>query len=301
MTGLSKKTTAWMISTGLLLAAVRGTAAVPGISLKLDGGLSKLRIGDTNTNITELARNWESVSGQRGLHVPEKLGTMGGGMEGEAEIRLNLKPFLAVGLGFGRILVEKNGNRMEMALPPPIRHQIQNQDNEISAMPVFINLYYLRPVFHSGTLFAGLGAGYYIAKWREKGRYDEETSEKAPWWREWEINAKANGPGFTGAMGLEYSLIRRLSVCIEVFGRYCKISRFKGDGTVRRSWETGTSSYPGGTLYYYEWKDALTSDWYGDVNLRTDTPGSDSERNVRKAEVDLSGIGVKLGLILRLM
>jgi len=283
-----------------LFLATAGMSASPGISLKLDGGLSKLRIGDTNTNITELARNWENVSGQRGFHVPGKLGTMGRGMEGEAEIMLKFRPFLAVGLGFGRILDEKNGNRMEMALPPPIRHQIQAQDNEISSMPVFINLYYLRPIFPGGTIFARLGAGYYVTKWHEKGRYDEETSEKAPWWREWEIDAKANGPGFTGGIGLEYSLIRRISVAVEVFGRACKISGFKGDGAVRRSYSE-PSSYPDGTLYYYEWKDDLTSDWYGDVNLRTDTPGSATEINVRKAEVDLSGVGVKLGLIIRLM
>lgn len=297
----SKKGMALVISMGLMLASVCVTAGIPGISLKLDGGLAKFRIGDTNTNITELVRNWENVASQRGAPLLEKLGTMASGMEGEAEIRLKLRPFLAVGLGLGRILVEKNGNRMEMALPPPIRHQIQAQDNKISAMPVFVNLYYLRPVFASGTLFARAGAGYYITKWWEKARYDEETSEKAPWWREWEIDAKANGLGFQGGIGFEYSLIKRLSVTIEVFGRYCKISGFKGDGTVTRSWEVGPVSYPDGTLYYFEWKDDLTSDWYGDVNLRTDTPGSGTERNVRKAEVDLSAIGVKLGLIIRLM
>ena len=207
----SKKRMASVIGMGLMLASVCVTAGTPGISLKLDGGLSKFRIGDTNTNITELVRNWENVAGQRGSPLLEKLGKIGSGMEGEAEIRLNIRPFLAVGLGFGRILVEKKGNRMEIALPPPIRHQIQTQDNEISAMPVFANLYYLRPVFPSATLFARLGAGVYITKWWEKARYDEETSEKAPWWREWELDAKANGLGFNGGIGLEYSLIRRLS------------------------------------------------------------------------------------------
>jgi hypothetical protein len=58
MTSQSKKRMAWVLSTGLILTTVRGTAAVPGISLKLDGGLAKFRIGYTNTNITELVRNW---------------------------------------------------------------------------------------------------------------------------------------------------------------------------------------------------------------------------------------------------
>jgi hypothetical protein len=300
MTGQLKKTMAWAVGAGLMLAAVDGTAGIPGISLKLDGGLARFRVGDTNTNITELERNWQNVVRARNLPFDGSFEELNSGMEAGAEIRVGLMPCLAVSMGLGRLSVEKNGNRMEMALPPPIRHQIQAQDNQISSMPVTVNLYYLKPFLASGTFFARVGAGYYITKWREKGRYDEETSEKAPWWREWELDAKANGLGVQGGIGLEYRLVGRLSITLEGYGRYCRISGFKGDGAVQRSYNPTSSSYPDGTLYYYEWKDAFTSDWYGDVNLRTDTPGGENERNVRKAEVDLSGIGVKAGLIVRL-
>jgi hypothetical protein len=290
--------TAVWICVCVFFATAFGLSFSPGISLKLDGGYTRFRIGDTNTNITELVRNWDNVAAQRGFGLPSVLKSLDIGMEGEAEIRLHIKPFLAAGLGFGRLIVEKNGNHMEMALPPPIWHQVQTQDSRISAMPIFANLYYFRPVFASGTLFAKIGAGYYVTKWWEKGRYDAETAETAPWWREWELDAEANGLGVHGGIGLEFKVVRWVSVAIEGYGRYANISGFKGDAIVRRSW-TQPSSYPGGTLYYYEWKDDLTADWYGDVNLRTDVPGS-TERNVRKAEVDLGGIGIRLGLIIRL-
>jgi hypothetical protein len=300
MIGRFAKRMAAALFAALFMIRLNGMSAVPGISLKLDGGWAKFRIGDTNTNITELVRNWENVAGQRQMGLHGTLKTLDLGMEGEAEIQVRIMPFLAVGVGLGRLSVEKNDNRMEMALPPPVRHQVQSEDSRISAMPIFVNLYYLKPVFHSGILFAKLGAGYYITQWREKGRYDEDTFEKSPWWREWRLDAKANGLGVQGGIGLEYSLIRRLSLTFEVFGRFCKVSGFKGDGVVWRSYDPASSSYPGGTLYYYEWKDALTSDWYADVNLRTDVPGGENERHVRKAEVDLSCIGAKLGLVIRL-
>jgi len=296
----SKKMISLVCVAACLAASAVLRAALPGISLKLDGGFSSLKVGDTNTNITELVRNWENAAATRGSGIHGALEKLGMGQEGEIEVRIPVRRFLSVGIGAGRILMEKNGNRMEMAIPPPIWHQVQNQDSRISAMPVFVNLYYLKPVIARASLFAKIGAGYYSAKWYEWGRYDAESEGVAPWWREWELDAKSGGLGFQGGIGFEIGVLRWLALSLEGYGRSCKISDFKGNGTVRRSWETGASEYPGCTLYYYEWKDALTSAWYGDVNLRQDVPGGDTERNVRKAEVDLGGVGFRIGLILRL-
>jgi hypothetical protein len=274
-------------------------AALPGMSLKLAGGFSNLRIGDTNTNITELVRNWRNAAGVRGFGIDGALEKLESGREGEFEILIPMRRFWAVGIGAGRILAERNGNRMEMALPPPIWHQLQNQDSRISAIPVFVDLYYFRPVVPRVSFFAKLGAGYYSVKWHEWGRYDAESEGVAPWWREWELDAASGGLGFQGGVGFEIRIVRRLALSVEGFGRACSISDFTGKGTVRRSWEAGVSRYPNSTLYYYEWKDALTSDWYSDVNLRQDVPGGDTERNGRKADVDLGGFGFRAGFVIR--
>jgi hypothetical protein len=287
---------AWML---IATAASSGKTGLSGISLKIDGGFSKVRVGDTNTNIEELVRNWENAAGTRGFDIAEALQTLGLGREGEVEVRFRIRPGWSVGAGVGRLLLEKNDNRMEMALPPPIWHQVQNQNSRISAMPLFVNLYYLKPVISRASLFARIGAGYYSARWYEWGRYEAESEGVAPWWREWELDAKSGGLGFQGGFGLEIGIFRWLALSMEGYGRFCKISGFKGDGTVWRSW-TPPSGYSDQTLYYFEWKDALTSSWYGDVNLRDAVPAGETERNGREAEVDLSAVGFRIGMILRL-
>jgi hypothetical protein len=51
-----------------------------------------------------------------------------------------------------------------------------------------------------------------------------------------------------------------------------------------------------GTVYYYERLDSNVGNWYADTWMFGAAPSGSTLKNVREANIDFSGVGLKIGI-----
>ena len=285
------------VSMMITLSTVSLSFGQPRWSLRLNGGLGWLYVGDTNENLTGLADFYTEVAQAAGGSVQQVYETFHWGQEGEGEILFRLNPRWEIGAGAGYLVSSKHDNRTQTSTPGISIDDVVSHD--IKARFVTLDLIHHLPLVKGVNLLIRGGMGYYFAGWAETGRYAESQGAIAGYWRRWDLDTDGNSFGFHGSLGLEIPLLKRLSVLLEGFGRWARIAGLRGDGHVVRS-NGSSSDVADGTLYYFEWKDPGTGNWYADVNLLTTSPSGANNRDAREAAVDLTGAQVKVGLIIRL-
>jgi hypothetical protein len=115
------------------------------------------------------------------------------------------------------------------------------------------------------------------------------------------IETKDNGIGFHGGIGFEYDVMKNLAFFVEGAGRYVKLKDWKGDSTEYIEFSSGgptekTTETSSGTLWYYEYYPETHPDWPSYVlKIQEEKPVHSDYRNVRKAEVELSGFSFRIG------
>ncbi|NIM91269.1 MAG: SH3 domain-containing protein [Candidatus Aminicenantes bacterium] len=154
---------------------------------------------------------------------------------------------------------------------------------EIQALPLraFFSYYPVSFLFLKG------GVEYYFAKISYYYRFQE-----GEYWKEWEGNADSRGIGIMGALGMEWNLASRISFFAEATGRYAKINGFEGDDTSRDT--EGLIYTEAGTLYSFQ-VTGTSQKVYPQLFIRDRKPAEARVSDAREAEVDFSGIALRLG------
>ena len=88
----------------------------------------------------------------------------------------------------------------------------------------------------------------------------------------------------------------RIALFIEGRARYCKLNSWKGDSTYEDS--DGNTGDEEGSMWYFELLDQNygSGEWFPGITISTGTPSGPDIRNVRKFEVDLSGVSLRTGI-----
>lgn len=223
----------------------------------------------------------------------DKLGIEGGGQAepihlsylvgGELNIFLTSKLYLGIGVDY--FLGKKES-------------LIQNQENsstailttspKIKALPVRVVLSYYPLPF----LYLKSGVEYYFTECTYFYRLQE-----GDYWKQWEGDARAQGLGVQGGLGIEWSFSPLLSFIVEATGRYSRIKGFTGSDTSTDSDEFEYTE--DGTLYLYQAVSAGQKT-YPQLFIRAKKPAEAGVTDPREAFIDFSGLSLRLGIRIKI-
>ena len=158
---------------------------------------------------------------------------------------------------------------------------------KLNAVPVGITLTYS----FITDLYINSGFFYYFAKCSYFYQIQEEEHMQ-----EWQGNASAQGLGFQGGLGFNRNIASHLSLVVELEGRYAKIDGFQGKDTFRDT--SGQTLTEEGTLYLIQ-AEVSEQQSYPLLFIRESKPREAGVIEAREAQIDFSGVSLKIGLRIR--
>jgi len=282
------------------LSAALASASTPAppskFGFKLTGGLSYQGQSDANANLVDNGMAIWSDYVKLGVFsgFTGELKPLHWGPDASAEIIYQVKPGIGIALGVGYLSTHKSKDDNAIATGE-ISH---SYDDAISAVPVTLAICYSRPLSGLLSLSAEAGLGIYFAKWTETSTSQFVSVPHYPT----SYTIKGSGLGFEihGGIALEIAIVRPVFLVVEAVGRYAKIGNLTGNVVYASS--DGTSTTTEGKFYYYEWFNGTTKKSYPQVYLYTDEEAKTDKNlvNIRDARADVSGFGLKAGVLVRL-
>jgi hypothetical protein len=291
-----KKTVA-IIGTGaftILILCSAGQAQGLKFGFKLTGGINYQFLGDGDAYLRGVKARTDDFIASSGNNLDQSIIPLVAhfGFEFDADAVLYLTPQFGVSLGTGYVrggTLFGSGNQI---ITGDTTKETDSNDVAASAIPIKLGIYYtFQSVFvptgkSSSYLFCGIGlySATYSAteKWTYQASYSNYTEA-----------SKSSGIGFYGGWGSESWINPNFAFVFEIFGRYANIGGFKGDWQLD---DNGHMSSGSGTLYYFEWLDSSSGNWYPSTMLTTTPPSGTTFRNVREAKIDFSGLGLRVGI-----
>jgi len=158
---------------------------------------------------------------------------------------------------------------------------------KLSTVPVGIMLSY---AFIPDLYIKG-GFSYYFSKCSYFYQIQEEEQLQ-----EWQGKATAQGLGLQGGLSFNRSIASHLSLVVELAGRYAKIGGFQGKDTFRDT--SGQTLTEKGTLYLIQ-AEVSEQQSYPLLFIRESKPHEAGVLEAREAQIDFSGVSLKIGLRIR--
>lgn len=290
-----RKTKKYALILFLLLFLVSSVYSIE-VSLKLSGGLSFLRLENTNSVLQDWAE-WhkKNAENNKWTLLKGEVANFRSAFDFEGEIIVSITSFLAIGFGAGYIYGELSEEKTEVSTEQPQNILYNTHPTKASALPLTFSGYIMIPVKNKLKFFLKGGTGFIWAKFIEregKVRIEkekiEETSEKTfSYFRS--KSASARGSVSLGSFGIMYELEPGLLIFVEGSGRLAKITGFQGEN------KAGTS----GSLFYYEKFQPDLDFWQTKYEISKKEPFGPNFRSVQEAVVDFSGFSFKIGLIIK--
>jgi hypothetical protein len=246
--------------------------------MSFSGGMAYVLGGDLNEGSIGLGDYYAANLGEfkSGTISPLRTGYI---FEGEINISLSSKFFLNIG---GAYLSGKRESHIEY--PEGTYVEAYTTRPKIRSLPVRLSIsFYANPAF-----YIKLGGEYHFAKCSYFYRYEE-----ADFWQEWKGDAKGQGIGVFGGLGVEANPTGNVRFFLETLGRYCKITNFSGTDEYTDS--TGSQSTENGTLYIYQGH-ITEGESYSLLYIRDRTPSEAGVSDAKAATIDLSGFEVRVGI-----
>ncbi len=241
-------------------------------------------VGDLNDGAQGLARYYES---RLGASAGSEVQTVHFGYLVGAEVRVPLAYGFSFALGVERASGEKTSS---------FAYSGGSSEASYSAKPGFsVTSVSLALLYYPlRALYVRAGLDYSFAR----ASYFYRTSHPGPgeadeFWQEWTGKASSGGFGCQLGLGFEWPLGRRLAIVAEAAFRGGRLYDLKGKDVYRDS--TGYESREKGTLYHI-WATAGGTEVFPLLFIRNREPAEAGVVDSRKAEFDLSGVALKLGL-----
>jgi len=280
------------VSSMLLFAifTLTGMSQAQGFRLKLSGGYGTMTTGDYNSygaGLDDVLSTLEAL----GATTEGEFNKINLGFEYEAEFILSLPAGFGVGVGVGYI---QRSKMTELSATLPLFGSASASiEPKITAIPINLSAYYFTPGIASLKFFVYGGIGYYYGKLTTDIR---EESTPPAFWSEQEAMLKDQSFGLHGGVGLEFKVAPRIALFLEGRARYCKLKSWNGDGTYEDS--DGNTVTDVGSLWYFEELDQNygSGEWFPTITVATGPPSGPDIRNVRKFEVNLSGVSLRTGI-----
>lgn len=282
---------------GFMLLVISADAQdfTPGFHLKLSGGMGTFNGSDFNTAIDGLNRKLSDLSALSGFGTIRSLERFKWGTDLSVEAIMDISPVLAASIGIGHIRRDLDtAGEIEVA---DVGSASLAVNPTFTATPIELNIYYTVPLVSSLNVNFKAGGSYYLGKCDFSYREDERLAGTLVTWEHSYGTANAAALGIQGGISLEYRLSDRIGLFLEAGGRYANLKNWDFSG---RYDDYQGSQALRGTWYYAEGYDENTEDYYPTILIDDETPGGWYLRNVRKAEINYSGLIFKVGIKIRI-
>ncbi len=259
-------------------------------TLKVSGGYGSISGGDLTTVADGLNEQLADIARLAGASTSGEIKNAKWGPEFEGEFIYNFTERWGIGFGVGYIRKSIESSA-ELQVGTYARVSFE-WEPVFKVVPVTLNGYYNFPVASKMNAYVKGGVGYYFATWDYKIRQENELVGITIW-EENEGSAKDSGFGFQGGLGFEYSLSDSVALFVEGSGRLVNLKNWDVENINRNA--LGTDSETGAFWYVEEYEED-TGKYYPSLELSDDEPSDPDYRNVRKAEISLSGVVFKVGV-----
>lgn len=267
-------------------------SAIKGFTLKLGGGAGSWNGSDINDFFREFNLRMNNTAGLvTGGEVVGGLKELNFGPDFEGEFILELPKNFAVGIGVG-YMVRSSDDTLEISAFG-VTNSIE-VETRFTAVPITLSGYYHMPLSEKTKVYLKGGIGYYIGKSKYFVRQEGRVMGLPPIWEEEEGDASSNAFGFHGGVGIQFDLSESVALFFETDGRIANLKNWEGQNKYKDY--MGASESESVEWYYAEEYDSTTRQWYKTVQITEDKPSGSSYRNVRKAEINYSGVVLRLGL-----
>jgi len=261
------------------------TIALPAekVSLRLNFGGTYLLGGDYNKGMQGFSDYERDIIGSSETFM-DNMKKLGPGFQAGFELLYHFSPGFAVGLETGYLNAS-----VESSFQREWRNYKITLSPTLSAIPVLIDLNYFLPMGKKWKLRTMAGAGVYIS--HLDYLYDIQSTVN-PYNGEWMPEGKT-AIGAKAGVGIEYTLSKRLSLTVEVTGRYAEITGFKGPwkGIYNGVEKSGTDS----VLYIYDYDGQ-----YPMIGIYGEPPAGPHHQNVKEATFSLTGVAAVAGIRINL-
>jgi len=259
-------------------------------NLKLSGGYGIIAGGDMPATTDGVNDVLADLATLEGFAVTDKLENAKWGAEFGGEFIFNINRKFSVSLGMEYI--RKATNSVAAIELGALASLSLEWEPEYTATPINLSGYYFLPLGQNTKGYVKAGVGYYFAKIKYTIRNEEELLG-ITYYEQQDGEAKDNGFGFHGGLGLEYSVAANIALFAEGTGRYVNLNDW--DVENRTSSSMGDADETGKFWYAEEYNEG-TGKFYATMQLSEERPGDPGFRNVRKAKISLSGFALKLGI-----
>jgi hypothetical protein len=264
---------------------------IPAVELhfRASGGIVRSRFGDIDQARRDWSASWQAAVAKLpgwGFEQTGRLGQSGCASFG-GELSATFGGRWAVGLGLGLwysdfvdldgpLYVQKPDAKIEYMSP-----------TKVAAYPVYLFGEYAFPLAKTWEVYLRGGMGFVRAKYvhREKFR---DLKDVDPGVSLSELASSGGGVLLAGA-GVRYPVGADLGLFVEAGYVMAKVSPFEGDLGAETT----------GRLYYYQEYDSALDLWQTKLRLQAEEPAGFAYRAVRKANIDLSGLSLRAGLMMR--
>lgn len=290
----------FVIATALAFCLIPGiSSAGVRITLKLNGGLGYLGLGDVNAG-TRAFFDWGQIN------LPSRDYTITGGYEAlhwgsefGGDLIFELSPKIGVGIGVGYLRRSKSPGSPMMTIDyNSSPFYAFYSKTKVSATPLRLGLFLTLPVGRKTNLIANAGFSWYLnvkydGWWglatpgtaipEEPGQIVSTTAEqrKAPL-------------GFQGGLGVEHLFFWKVALFIEAQGRYARIRHLEGTTVSTAFWGGFFPSFSENGRLYYE--SVPTIPGAPRLIMVQSAPPAGPGGQPREAVVDFSGVTLQAGI-----
>lgn len=263
-----------------------------GITLKLRGGMGYIFGGDWNKGMD----GWNKYVAGVSNTCTGSFEKLDFGMDFDGEIIFNFNRYFGVGVGAGYFRMGKE-NRVTWESGSGILTSKTDSTwtHEISVIPIVLNLHYRLPLGKSADFGFSLGGGYYLGTFNFKNVYDNSFFIFFSKGTE-TFKASKGAIGFQGSLGVDIKLGGKVYLCIDLFGRYSKLTQLSGTRTNKGNNIFGPydNTEDGFGLWLEDYTEGGTA--YAIVVLSKGAPSGANISNPRQLEFDLSGAAARIGI-----
>lgn len=257
-------------------------------SLKMAGGISFLKPDEVNQVLKGWEDYWLTRADQTSnwSHLGGEVPSLKQSTEFEVELMFFLTSRLALGLSSGTIFSNVNEGKTTLTIEKVLGTYEHVKPTKISALPLILSGYYIQPINSSLSLFFRAGGGPLWTKYFERDGNKKTDTESYSYTDT--ISASTQGQIYLLGLGVVLKTESGIRFFVEGLWRKAQIPGFSGEN---KEGETGA-------LTYVEEYQSTLDLWQPKYMITDEPPDGHNYRSVRQGTVDLSGISVKIGIII---